>query len=127
MYPNSSSASLSEGVADLVLVNIVKSRTLRCLLSIVAGFATFVGVLAALGYTGGNRFVEPYHYLWGYSHDFAQRIDPAPLGDPAHYGETNEFFGPFGEVLDFWLGILFWTLLFATGYFCFVFRRRQTI
>ena len=85
----------------------MKSRTLRCLLSIVAGFATFVGVLAALGYTGGNRFVEPYHYLWGYSHDFAQRIDPAPLGDPAHYGETNEFFGPFGEVLDFWLlGIL---------------------
>jgi hypothetical protein len=102
----------------------VKSPILRFLLSLAAGFATFFAVLAVLNYTGGHRFVEPYHSLWGFTHQFAQRIDPAPLDIT---GATDEFFGPFGAVLDFWLGIVFWTFLFAAAYFCFVFRRRQTI
>ena len=99
----------------------MKSPVLRCLLSIAAGFATFVVVLALLNYTGGYRLVEPYHSLWGFTHEFAQRVDPAGLGD------TDEFFGRFGALIDFWLGIVFWTLLFAAAYFCFVFRKRQTI
>jgi hypothetical protein len=104
----------------------VKSRALRFVLSIVAGFATFITVLAVLNYTGGNRFVEPYHYLWGVTHGFAQRIDPAPPFDPAHYGETGEFYGPFGAFFDFYFGIAFWTFLFASVYFLFVFRSKPT-
>jgi hypothetical protein len=102
----------------------MKSRALRCLLSIVAGFATFIAVMILLYYAGGLGPQDDYHYLWGLTHRIAQRIDPAPYPLPAD--STDEFFGPFGGFFDEYFGIAFWAFLFALVYFLFVFRSKPT-
>jgi len=98
----------------------VKSRILRWLLSVTAGVVTFLAVVATLNANGGPRLVERYHSLWGLTHVIAERLDPPGPGD-------GEFFGPFGSLIDFFLGIAVWTLLFTLAYFLFVFRGPKPI
>jgi hypothetical protein len=98
----------------------MKRNALRFAASFVVGLITFFALAALLNATGGYMFVERYHSLWGLSHFIAMRIDPPGPGD-------GEFFGSFGSVVDFFLGIVFWVLFFGFAYYYFLFRRRQSI
>ena len=98
----------------------MKRKAFRFAASLFVALVTFFALAALLNATGGYIFVERYHSLWGLSHFIAMRIDPPGPGD-------GEFFGSFGAFLDFYLGIVFWVLLFGVAYYHFVFRPRQTI
>jgi hypothetical protein len=97
----------------------VKSTIVRIIASAFAGFITYFAIGTLIALTSNPWSIsEKYFYVFGLS----DRI--AHLFDWPHYSNEDEFYGPHGRAIAIGVTIGFWTVLFGTLYFRYVFRRK---